>query len=303
MRKFAVYSLRYMIVISITLLGCGCLSNAIISIEDKQQPPPKYKDSRSDSNASTYIIRSGDTLYSIAWRFDTTVKKLRHFNDLASKDLIFPGQKIHLRRDLAWLRANPLPRALSEAPPNKKPRSQVKIAAKKNQTAKVSAKNESSAKPSLRPVQKKQSAARSKKRSTAKTSTKAIDKKVEKIDWRWPAKGKIHRIGNAQSGLGGGVDIHGKLGDSIHAASHGTVVYSGSGLKDYGKLLIIKHSSRYLTAYAHNDSLLVKEGETVKKGQRIATMGSTGTNKVKLHFEIRENGKSVDPTKLIDPLK
>jgi lipoprotein NlpD len=92
-----------------------------------------------------------------------------------------------------------------------------------------------------------------------------------------------------------GVDISGRLGDPVYAAAPGRVVYSGSGLRGYGKLIIVKHNNRYLSAYAHNHRLLVKEGDPVANGQRIAQMGRTDANRVKLHFEIRRNGKPVDP--------
>jgi len=96
-----------------------------------------------------------------------------------------------------------------------------------------------------------------------------------------------------------GVDIAGKLGQPVYAAGNGRVVYSGSGLIRYGKLIIVKHNKNYLSAYAHIHKLLVKEGDTVAGGQRIAQMGRTGTNQVKLHFEIRRDGKPVDPLRYL----
>ena len=97
------------------------------------------------------------------------------------------------------------------------------------------------------------------------------------------------------SGLNKGIDLGGKLGEPVLAAASGRVVYAGSGLSGYGKLLIIKHSEIFLSAYAHNNELLVKEGDFIKGGQRIADMGSSGTDRVKLHFEIRSEGSPVDP--------
>ena len=95
------------------------------------------------------------------------------------------------------------------------------------------------------------------------------------------------------------MDISGSLGLPVLAAASGKVVYSGTGLRGYGKLVIIKHNNTYLSAYAHNHNILVKEGEEVKKGQKIAEMGSTDTEQVKLHFEIRKQGKPVDPSKYL----
>lgn len=109
----------------------------------------------------------------------------------------------------------------------------------------------------------------------------------------WPAKGNV--IEDFVDGKSKGIDIAGKLGDPIQAASDGRVVYAGNSLRGYGNLVIVKHDNTYLTAYAHNRNLLVKEGESVRKGQTIAEMGDTDTNSVRLHFELRVNGKPVDP--------
>ena len=108
-----------------------------------------------------------------------------------------------------------------------------------------------------------------------------------------PAKGKVTEEFNDKNK---GIDIAGKLGDPVTAASDGKVVYAGNSLRGYGNLVIIKHDNTYLTAYAHNRTLLVKEGDTVKKGQKIAEMGDTDATSVKLHFELRVNGKPVNPT-------
>ncbi|MEC8428765.1 MAG: peptidoglycan DD-metalloendopeptidase family protein, partial [Pseudomonadota bacterium] len=115
------------------------------------------------------------------------------------------------------------------------------------------------------------------------------------VKWRWPAKGKVIATFSSRNPLNKGVDIAGKLGESVVAAGSGVVVYAGSGVRGYGKLMIIKHSETFLSAYAHNRKLLVKEGQSVKAGQKIAEMGSSGTDRNKLHFEIRKEGKPVNP--------
>lgn len=120
------------------------------------------------------------------------------------------------------------------------------------------------------------------------------NKKQLKLYWQWPLKGRILRS-YVQSGFKG-IDIQGKKGELVRVAANGKVVYSGSGLKGYGNLLIIKHSEQYLSAYAHNRRLLVKEGQKVKSGQVIAEVGRNDMNKYVLHFEIRKNGKPVNPT-------
>jgi len=115
--------------------------------------------------------------------------------------------------------------------------------------------------------------------------------------WQWPAQGKVVRGFSDQNK---GINISGKLGQPVMAANDGKVVYSGSGLRGYGKLIIIRHDKTYLSAYAHNSTLVVKEGQAVKKGQKIAEMGDTDADQVKLHFEIREMGKPVDPSKFLE---
>ncbi|MRI34929.1 peptidase M23 [Endozoicomonas sp. OPT23] len=119
------------------------------------------------------------------------------------------------------------------------------------------------------------------------------------IRWRWPANGKIVQGFSGTRGLNKGIDIRGKTGEPVKAAAAGEIVYAGSELAGYGKLIIMKHNNSYLSAYAHNKELLVREGDSVKAGQKIAEIGSTGTTEPKLHFEIRRNGKPVDPKRFL----
>lgn len=121
----------------------------------------------------------------------------------------------------------------------------------------------------------------------------------EELAWVWPARGTV--VGAFDDAKNKGVDIAGKAGDPVLAAADGRVVYAGSGLRGYGNLIILKHNNTYLTAYAHNQTLLVKEDQTVKQGQRIAEMGNSDADRVKLHFEIRRLGRPVDPVKLLPP--
>ena len=113
----------------------------------------------------------------------------------------------------------------------------------------------------------------------------------------WPATGKV--IATFDDGKSKGIDIAGKLGQHVVAAGSGKVMYAGSGIRGYGNLVIVKHTSSLLSAYAHNKSILVKEGESVSKGQKIAEMGNSDADAVKLHFEIRQQGKPVDPSKFL----
>lgn len=117
------------------------------------------------------------------------------------------------------------------------------------------------------------------------------------IAWIWPAQGKL--IAGFDEVKNKGYDIDGKAGDAIIASADGRVVYAGAGLRGYGNLIILKHNNTYLTAYAHNQTLLVKEDQSVKKGQKIAEMGNSDADRVKLHFEIRRQGKPIDPAKYL----
>jgi lipoprotein NlpD len=119
------------------------------------------------------------------------------------------------------------------------------------------------------------------------------------LTWAWPANGPV--IAQFDEGKAKGLAIGGKAGDPVFAAADGRVVYAGSGLRGYGNLIILKHNNTYLTAYAHNQTLLVKEDQNVRRGQKIAEMGSTDADRVKLHFEIRKQGKPIDPAKLLPP--
>src|SRR5450830_493773 len=131
----------------------------------------------------------------------------------------------------------------------------------------------------------------------AKTEEKPGTGSPEDIDWAWPTKGKVVTGFNETSNKG--VDIAGTTGQAVNAAAAGKVIYSGSDLRGYGKLVIIKHNSTYLSVYAHNSQIVIKEGQQVSRGQKIAEMGNTDSNSVNLHFEIRRQGKSVDPGKYL----
>ena len=115
----------------------------------------------------------------------------------------------------------------------------------------------------------------------------------------WPGTGAV--IAGFDEAKNKGLDLGGKAGDPVVAAADGRVVYAGAGLRGYGNLVILKHNNTYLTAYAHNQTLLVKEDQTVRKGQKIAEMGNSDADRVKLHFEIRRQGKPVDPAKYLPP--
>ena len=131
----------------------------------------------------------------------------------------------------------------------------------------------------------------------ATTPTPAPSANDEGLGFAWPASGSV--IGGFDEAKNKGLDIGGKAGDPVLAAADGQVVYAGAGLRGYGNLIILKHNNTFLTAYAHNQALLVKEDQKVRKGQKIAEMGKTDADRVKLHFEIRRQGKPVDPAKYL----
>ena len=131
--------------------------------------------------------------------------------------------------------------------------------------------------------------------ATAPAAATAATSSEDDLAWIWPAQGSL--IAGFDEAKNKGFDISGKAGDPILASADGRVVYAGAGLRGYGNLIILKHNNTFLTAYAHNQTLLVKEDQTVKKGQKIAEMGNSDADRVKLHFEIRRQGKPVDPAK------
>lgn len=119
------------------------------------------------------------------------------------------------------------------------------------------------------------------------------------LDWMWPTNGKV--VSNFNDATTKGISIAGKLGQPVLASAPGRVIFSGQGIRGFGKLIVIKHNNTYLSVYAHNNQLLVKEGQSVTKGQKIAEMGNTDADQVNLHFEIRRFGKPVDPLKYLPP--
>lgn len=220
----------------------------------------------------SHIVVRGETLFSIAWRYGIDFKRLVSANNIDSPYTIYPGQKLLLNsKDATPITAVRKTRA--------KPGNTV--VAQQQQTG-------------------KSESGEGRKPTNGNTNGNIGVKKPSYLKgWRWPIKGKVLTPFRSASSVHKGIDIRGKLGEPVHAANSGKVVYAGSGLVGYGKLLIVKHGHQYLSAYGHNSKLLVKEGDLVKVGQRIADVGDSGTDKVMLHFEIRLNGKPVNPLKLL----
>jgi lipoprotein NlpD len=218
-----------------------------------------------------YTVRQGDTLTRIGLENGQAWRDLAKWNNLDNPNLIETGQVI---------RVAPPQAAVETAGVVVRPVSNSGVASK-NPAGEAKDKNSSANAPAA-PV------------PTAITAASGD----EGLAFIWPASGPL--LGGFDEAKNKGLDIGGKAGDAVVAAADGQVVYAGAGLRGYGNLLILKHNNTFLTAYAHNQALLVKEDQKVKKGQKIAEMGnSDSTSGVKLHFEIRRQGKPVDPAKLL----
>ena len=205
---------------------------------------------------ATVQVRRGDTLYRIAVDNGITPLDLALWNGIAPPYTIYPGQRLHLYpRD----RSTPPPRVATTPRPSTTPKPAPKPPVV------------------VRPV------------------APAPPPGADEVDWRWPADGQVVGSFSPGNATRQGIDIAGKEGQPVRSAADGVVVYSGSGLVGYGELVIVKHSEAWLSAYGHNRRRLVNEGQNVKAGQQIAEMGHSGATRDMLHFEIRYNGKPVDP--------
>lgn len=211
------------------------------------------------AGADSYVVQPGDTLYSIAWRYNLDYHNLAAWNDVGSDYLIYPGQTLQLHPG----GGSPAPATHTEA-----------------------------------------SAPTRASESAASTSSRQAEQTVRVADsgspsWQWPVDGRLLARFHDRNATGKGIDIGGSVGDEVDAAAGGKVVYSGSGLIGYGKLIIIDHNGRFLSAYAHNSEMYVEEGDRVNAGERIAAMGVGPGQQPMLHFEIRVDGKPVDPLKYL----
>jgi lipoprotein NlpD len=199
-----------------------------------------------------HVVRSGETLYAIAWRYGKDPGQLARWNGIGDPSRIYPGQIIRLMPPPGMAASTPSGKSASTAPPQ-------------------------SGVPRELPPLPTQPAP----------------------NWIWPVAGKVVVEFGDRPGTGTGLLIGGRLGEPVQAAAPGRVVYAGDGLIGYGKLIILKHNDTYLSAYGHNASLLVREGENIEKAQRIATMGEGPGREPRLHFEIRQNGKPVNPRQFL----
>lgn len=238
-------------------------------IEEAEPAPVVRPSAPARAAPGEYVIQQGDTLYGIAWRYKLDYQVLARWNGIGPPYRIYPGQRLRLS-----------PPAATAAPA-------IGASTRKAATAATAVQPAAVSPPPRNPP------------AIAATASRASGaaRTVGGIAWQWPAQGRVE---SADSVLGErGINIFGARGQSVRAAAAGRIVYSGSGLVGYGKLIIIEHSDTYLSAYAHNDRLLVTEGARVVGGQQIAEMGSTGARQVMLHFEIRRGGKPVPPLEFL----
>ena len=244
------------------------------------------------STNGLHAVQRGDTLYAIAFANGLDYRELAIWNELESADRILVGQVLRLTPPSGGVEIRPLdddpaPRArpLAEPPVLREPQA-VLLPYSEASWAQVS-----SARPALAVVPMPAPAPASPVPAATPAAEPAANLAAD--SWLWPVDGTL--IGRFGAAGGKGIDIAGQRNAPVKAVAPGKVVYSGSGLRGYGRLLIVKHAGEYLSAYAHNETILVKEGETVTAGQRIALMGDSDADRVKLHFEIRRYGKPLDP--------
>lgn len=271
-----------LLLISLMFLLTACSGNyalAPIGREDTGRAQPRPEPTTAPNS---YTVKRGDTLYSISFRYGMDYRDVARINGIRSPYTIYVGQKLKFKG---------APVVASTT----RPSSSRTIT---TQPSSPSITRPSSSSQPSRPSTATQTP-QVKPSTPAPSAATAVTAGNESLIWRWPTEGRVVSTFSESAAGRKGINITGKQGQPVIAAAEGKVVYSGNGLPRYGNLLIIKHNDTYLSAYAHNDTLLVKEGDSVKSGQRIATLGRSGTQTDQLHFEIRRNGKPVDPLRFL----
>lgn len=287
------------------LAGCGAPGPLMPEQrpQSRSAPPPAPA-------PSVYRVREGDTLYSIAFRFGLDWREMARWNRIDPPYTIRVGQRLDLRRPQAMeptVRRTPPPvaqrpagstGAAAEPEPSSnpvtRPSSDSSRDASSDPAAAPGSERAAPAAAASQPAPRAPSPATSSSGSTAPVPT-AATRRVGGVDWRWPTAGSVAR-GFNPGDTRKGILITGTPGQPVRAAADGAVVYSGNGLIGYGELIIVKHNDRMLSAYAHNRDRRVAEGDTVRGGQVIATLGRNERDEPVLHFEIRRDGQPVDPT-------
>lgn len=239
-----------------------------------------------------YAVRPGDTIMRIGLDTGQNWRDVARWNNLENPNLIEVGQVLRVVPPTGMLSAGNVGSTANSAPPTSpdstgvvtRPVTQSTLTPGSGTAAAAAAAAAASA--SAKPAP-----------TVSLPSASASTGRDEDVGWIWPSPGVL--LAGFDEAKNKGLDIGGKAGDSVMAAADGRVVYAGAGLRGYGNLIILKHNNTYLTAYAHNQTLLVKEDQNVQKGQKIAEMGNSDADRVKLHFEIRRQGKPVDPSRYL----
>jgi lipoprotein NlpD len=267
------------------LAGCAN-KNRPAPVEDRSpnatKAPAKMVASADNAGKPGYYsVKSGDTLIRIGMDNGQSWRDIARWNNIENPNLIETGQVLRV------------------TPPEEtgvvvRPVSSTNVVTSPAPASAASAPATATNTAAVRPPA---SAASPPNSSTPANSLANTDSAEETVSFQWPTRGNV--LAGFDEVKNKGIDISGKAGDPVLAAADGKVVYAGSGLRGYGNLVILKHNNTYLTAYAHNQSLLVKEDQAIKRGQKIAEMGNSDADQVKLHFEIRRQGKPVDPAKYL----
>ncbi|CBG89796.1 murein hydrolase activator NlpD [Citrobacter rodentium] len=259
------------------------------------------------TGGSTYTVKKGDTLFYIAWITGNDFRDLAQRNNIQAPYGLNVGQTLQVGNASgtpitggnAITQADAAAQGVVTAPAQN---STVAVASKPTITYSETSGEQSANKmlPNNKPAATVVTApVTAPAVSTTEPTASSTSTSSPISAWRWPTDGKVIESFGATEGGNKGIDIAGSKGQAIVATSDGRVVYAGNALRGYGNLIIIKHNDDYLSAYAHNDTMLVREQQEVKAGQKIATMGSTGTSSTRLHFEIRYKGKSVNPLRYL----
>lgn len=268
--------------VAVTLMLSACSSSSIYTPVDERsiggRQPVKVVTSQ--PRPDLYRVRKGDTLYSIAFRYGLDFHQLARSNGISDRYAIYPGQTLKLK-------ALPPGRTVTSKSSTKKTVSSKKTVARQKST-----KPGASVKPAAPAGKKTVSPPVARKAAVSSTANRALS-------WRWPVSGKIIQGYSSRGKVNKGINFTGNKGDPVRAAEAGKIVYAGSGLLGYGNLVIINHNQKYLSAYAHNSRIHVKENDMVKVGDKIAEIGSSGATRTMLHFEIRKDGRPVDPMKYL----
>lgn len=296
----------FLAILLLLLAGCKASGNHRAPVEQRDAPSKKVSQSvkktiqtDQDTRPQIYVIQKGDTLYSIAFDNGLDYREVAEQNGIDNPSEIQIGQKIkliaseELVSDRPRIESKPLPPPVMISKKDQ-PRL-IKLPYSEKAVALVEKNLDEQNQPSSVAV------------VTAPVVITPPVREVDTgsddgLDWGMPTKGRVIAE-YSESANRKGIDIAGTKGQPVLASAAGKVVYSGSGLRGYGKLVIIKHNKTFLSAYAHNEQILVKEGQSVTKGQKIAEMGSSDADQVKLHFEIRKFGKPVDPAKFMSITK